>query len=163
MLRIPGWCNKFSIKQNGKLLSAKAVNGFVEILIKANDNIELDVAMPAILLESNPLVEETRNRVTVKRGPIVYCIESADLPNQNVFDVVIPANIKLQPQPMKIAEGNIMALTGQAKILQSSNWSNTLYKEINMNYKSVNIKLIPYYAWANRGKTDMTVWMNLMR
>jgi uncharacterized protein len=163
MLRIPGWCNKFSIKQNGKLLSAKAVSGFVEVIIKANDNIELDLAMPATLLESNPLVEETRNRVTVKRGPIVYCIESADLPNQNVFDVVIPANIKLQPQSMKISNGNIMVLTGEAKLLQSNNWKNTLYKEVNTNYKPVKIKLIPYYAWANRGRTDMTVWMNLMR
>lgn len=163
MLRIPGWCSKFTVKQNGKLLAAKKVNGFVELLAKANDKIELDAAMPATLLESNPLVEETKNRVTVKRGPMVYCIESADLPNQNVFDVVIPANIKLQPLPMKIAEGNIMALTGQAKILQSSSWNNILYKEVNTNYKPVNIKLIPYYAWANRGKTDMTVWMNLMR
>jgi DUF1680 family protein len=163
LLRIPGWCGKFNVKQNGILSAAKKVNGFVELSVKANDIIELDLAMPATLLESNPLVEETKNQVTVKRGPMVYCIESEDLPNQNVFDVVIPANIKLQAQPMKIAEGNIMALTGQAKILQSSNWNNALYKEVNTNYKPVNIKLIPYYAWANRGKTDMTVWMNLMR
>ena len=56
-----------------------------------------------------------------------------------------------------------MALTGEAKLLQSGSWKNTLYKEVNTNYKPVKIKLIPYYAWANRGKTDMTVWMNLMR
>lgn len=163
MLRIPGWCNKFSVKQNGNLLPAKAVNGFAEILVKANDNIELDLAMPATLLESNPLVEETKNQVAVRRGPIVYCIESVDLPNKNVFDVIIPANIKLQPVPMKIADGNIMALTGQAKILQSGNWKNILYKEVSTNHRPVSIKLIPYYAWANRGKTDMTVWMPVQR
>ena len=77
------------------------------------------------------MVEETRNQVTVKRGPIVYCLESADLPNQNIFDVVIPSTIKFQPVPMKIENGNIMALTGEAKLLQSSNWKNTLYKEVN--------------------------------
>ena len=163
-LRIPGWCKKYHIKYNGKLPEMYALsNGFVSGDIKKGDKIELILEMPATLLESNPLVEETKNQVTVKRGPIVYCIESADLPNQNVFDVVIPVNIKLQPLPMKIAAGNIIALTGQAKILQSSNWNNTLYKEVNTNYKPVNIKLIPYYAWANRGKTDMTVWMNLAR
>jgi uncharacterized protein len=93
----------------------------------------------------------------------VYCIESADLPNANVFDVVIPSTIKLQPSVMKIDNGTIMALTGEARLLQSGSWKNTLYKEVNTSYKPVKIKLIPYYAWANRGKTDMTVWMNLMR
>jgi len=119
--------------------------------------------MPAALLESNPLVEETRNQVAVKRGPIVYCLESSDLPNQNVFDVVIPSSIKFQPAPMKIANGKVMTLTGEAKLLEGNNWKNRLYREVNTNLKPVRIKLIPYYAWANRGKTDMTVWMPLMR
>ena len=130
---------------------------------KAGDKIELTLDMPATLIESNPLVEETKNQVTVKRGPVVYCLESTDLPNQNVFDVVIPASIKLQPVSMKIANGEIMSLTGEAKMLQNSNWNNRLYREVNTTTKPIKIKLIPYYAWANRGKTDMTVWMPLMR
>lgn len=165
-LRIPGWSKGYSLRINGSYPKVRDRDGGFVIAGRkwnAGDKIELNFEMPATLLESNPLVEETKNQVTVKRGPIVYCMESADLPNQNVFDVVIPANIKLQPLPMKIAEGNIIALTGQAKILQSENWKNNLYKEVNTNYKPVNIKLIPYYAWANRGKTDMTVWMNLAR
>jgi DUF1680 family protein len=130
---------------------------------KIGDKIEFTMDMRTTLIESNPLVEETKNQVTVKRGPVVYCLESADLPNQNVFDVVIPASIKLQAVPMKIADGNVMALIGQAKLLQNTNWKNSLYKELNTNTKPVSIKLIPYYAWANRGKTDMTVWLNVQR
>ncbi|MDX1938757.1 MAG: glycoside hydrolase family 127 protein [Flavihumibacter sp.] len=165
-LRIPGWCKSFQLKINGKVPFVTDRDGGFVIAggnWNAGDKIELTLDMPATLLESNPLVEETKNQVTVKRGPVVYCMESADLPNQSVFDVAIPAAIKLQPVAMKIAEGKIVALTGQAKLLQSGSWKNTLYKEVNTNYKTVNIKLIPYYAWANRGKTDMTVWMNLMR
>ena len=130
---------------------------------KAGDKIELILDMPATLIESNPLVEETRNQVTVKRGPIVYCLESNDLPQQKVVDVVIPANIKLQQVAMKIAGGNVMALTGEAKLLDQNQWNNTLYKEVNTKLKPVTIKLIPYYAWANRGKSDMTVWLPLIR
>ncbi|TWI85167.1 hypothetical protein IQ13_0324 [Lacibacter cauensis] len=162
-LRIPGWCNRFDIKQNGKLVAAKRENGYVELTVKANDKLELTMDMPATLIESNPLVEETRNQVTVKRGPVIYCLESTDLPQQNVFDVLIPSNIKLQPVPMKIAEGNVMALTGEARLLDQNQWNNTLYKEVNTKLKPVIIKLIPYYAWANRGKTDMTVWLPLAR
>jgi len=166
--RIPGWCKKYSFKVNGKIpfaLSYINYNGYYTYKQhwKTGDKIELVLEMPVTLLESNPLVEATKNQVTVKRGPIVYCLESADLPQQNVFDVMIPASIQLQPVAMKIDIGNVMALTGEAKILQNTNWKNTLYKEVNTKTTPVKIKLIPYYAWANRGDTDMTVWMPVMR
>src|SRR6185436_6407249 len=163
-LRIPGWCKKYKLLFNGKLPEMYGrTEGFISGTVRTGDKIELTLDMPVTLIESNPLVEETKNRVTVKRGPVVYCLESADLPNQNVFDVIVPASIKLQPVPMKIADGNVMALTGQAKLLQNNNWKNSLYKELNTTTKPVTIKLIPYYAWANRGKTDMTVWLNVQR
>jgi DUF1680 family protein len=101
--------------------------------------------------------------VAVKRGPVVYCLESADFPGQNVFDVTIPSSIKFQAIEMKIGNGNVMGLTGEARQLQKTSWKNTLYKEVNTTTKPVKIKLIPYYAWANRGQTDMTVWMPLAR
>lgn len=167
-LRIPGWCKKYTVTINGRVPevpSRKDANGFVVFggKWKAGEKIELMLDMPAILIESNPLVEETRNQVTVKRGPVVYCLESADLPLQKVFDVVIPANIKLLPVSMKIDNGNMMSLKGEARLIEQNQWNNTLYKEVNTKLKPVTIKLIPYYAWANRGKTDMTVWLPLMR
>ncbi|HEX6847210.1 MAG TPA: glycoside hydrolase family 127 protein [Chitinophagaceae bacterium] len=165
-LRIPGWCKNADIRINGRNVSeAVRLHTYNELKRswKKGDRIELILDMPATLIESNPLVEETKNRVTVKKGPIVYCLESADLPGQNVFDVIVPASIKLQAVSMKIADGKVIALTGQAKLLQSINWKNSLYKELNTNTKPVTLKLIPYYAWANRGKTDMTVWLNVQR
>ncbi|MEO5683088.1 MAG: glycoside hydrolase family 127 protein [Chitinophagaceae bacterium] len=165
-LRIPGWCKNSKVKINGHAVLVKpAVNGYASFtqIWKAGDKIELLLDMPAVLIESNPLVEETRNQVTVKRGPMVYCLESADLPLQNIFDVLIPASVKLLPTPMKIDETNLVSLTGQAKLLERSSWNNTLYRPMNTAVKPVAIKLIPYYAWANRGKTDMTVWMPVIR
>jgi hypothetical protein len=167
-LRIPGWCKNYSVKINGRVPevpSGKDADGYVVFggRWSAGEKIELMLDMSVTLLESNPLVEATKSQVTVKRGPIVYCLESADLPNENVFNVMIPSSIKLQLVPMKIDIGNVMALTGEAKILQSNNWNNTLYKEVSTATKPVKIKLIPYYAWANRGQTDMTVWMPVMR
>lgn len=163
-LRVPAWCTNYTIKVNGKMIKAPVKNGYVQLQQswKANDKIELVMDMPATLLESNPLVEETRNQVVVKKGPVIYCLESADMPGQDLFDIAIPSGIKLQSQPMTISGGQVMALTGQARLVEQ-NWNNQLYKAINNNLRTVNIKLIPYYAWANRGKTDMTVWMPLLR
>ncbi|MBS1654217.1 MAG: glycoside hydrolase family 127 protein [Bacteroidetes bacterium] len=164
--RIPGWCVSYKITVNGKApVSINKKDGY-RILAqqwKKGDKIELVLDMPATLIESNPLVEATRGQVTVKRGPVVYCLESGDLPKENVFDVEIPANIQLQPVPMTIDGGRFMALTGQAKLSEQNNWNDALYKPLNKNLKTVMVRLIPYYAWANRGQSDMTVWMPLTR
>ncbi len=162
--RIPGWCKGYNVVFNGKGKEVYNVtNGFISREMKKGDKIELIFDMPATLIESNPLVEETRNQVSVKRGPVVYCLESPDLPNANVFAVSIPVNINFQTAPMKIDGGNVLSLIGEANLLPPTNWKNTLYKEVNTAKKPIKIKLIPYYAWANRGQTDMTVWMPLMR
>jgi DUF1680 family protein len=164
--RIPGWCKSHQLKVNGKVLSTYLNQDGFRIFgtkWKSGDKIELTLDMPATLIESNPLVEETRNQVAVKKGPVVYCLESSDLPQENIFNVLIPSNIKLLPTAMKIGSGNVMALTGEAKLLQNGSWKNTLYREVSTTTKPVKIRLIPYYAWANRGKTDMTVWLNVQR
>ena len=166
-LRIPGWCKKATVKVNGKLIEGNVQSSSyqqIKRVWKAGDKIELQLDMPVTLLESNPLVEETKNQVTVKRGPIVYCLESADLkPGQKVFDISIPANTQWQTVPAKIDNGNIMALQGTARIIQHEDWKNSLYREVNTKLQPVSIKMIPYYAWANRGETDMTVWLPLIR
>lgn len=166
-VRIPNWCSHATIKVNGKAMQqilAPSSYQAIQRTWKAGDIIELILDMPATLIESNPLVEETRNQVTVKRGPIVYCLESADLlPKQNVFSITIPSNIKFAAKPMKIGIGSVVYLEGEAKLLQNNSWKNTLYQPLNTATQPIKIKLIPYYAWANRGQTDMTVWMPLAR
>lgn len=165
LLRIPGWCKKYTLSINGKMQQGDVKAGYHALRRswKTGDHIELFLDMPVMLIESNPLVEETRNQVAVKRGPVVYCLESTDQPGLNVFDVLIPASINLTTSPGKIADGNVMKLTGTGQRVQHSNWQGTLYREVNTTTKPVNITFIPYYAWANRGKSDMTVWMPLTR
>jgi DUF1680 family protein len=82
---------------------------------------------------------------------------------EKIFDVSITSSIHLRPVTMKISDANIVALQGEAKVLRNNSWKNILYKEVNTTMKPITIKLIPYYAWANRGASDMTVWMPLMR
>lgn len=165
-LRVPSWCTNATIKVNGQPIKSTIIYGAynqVKRSWKAGDKIELSLQMPAVLLESNPLIEETKNQVAVKRGPIVYCLESADLQaSQKVFNVAIPANIRFVEKPQSIGNSQIIALEGEGKLLQNT-FSNTLYKPLNTTTKPITIKLIPYYTWANRGQTDMTVWLPLMR
>ncbi|GGH60488.1 hypothetical protein GCM10011379_08400 [Filimonas zeae] len=163
-LRIPGWCRNATVTVNGKAVAVQSGSyAALNRKWKAGDKVELVMDMPATLVEANPLVEEARNQVTVKRGPVVYCLESADLAGQKVTDIAIPASIQLQPVAATIDNARLMALQGEARILPVADWNKSLYREVNPRTQPVTIKLIPYYAWANRGTTDMAVWLPLIR
>jgi len=166
-LRIPEWCQKATIKVNGQeIASENKSNSYSEInrIWKKGDVVELELDMPVVLLESNPLVEETRNQTCVKRGPIVYCLEGKDVDGgKSIDDVMIPANIKLTPKKTEVDGYPVVELEGVAKLSNQTSWKNTLYRPVSAQQEDVKIKLIPYYAWGNRGKMDMTVWMSLMK
>lgn len=164
-LRLPGWCHGASVRVNGKQVPLSPVLGYAELhrLWKSGDVIVLELPMPAVLMEANPLVEETRGQVAVRRGPVVYCVESPDLgAGETVASVALPSKIDLQPTPMSIGKSRMMALTGHAYLLPASDGQ--LYQELPATApKAITIKLIPYFAWANRGASDMSVWMDLYR
>ena len=120
--------------------------------------------MPAELMEANPLVEENRNQVAVKRGPVVYCVESNDMTaNTRVFDIALSANAAFKPVLTQIENSQMMSLEGKALVVNDKNWQNQLYRPLSKSKKEVNVKLIPYYAWANRGPSEMTIWMPVVR
>ena len=127
---------------------------------KSGDVVSLQLPMEAKLMEANPLVEETRAQVAVKRGPIVYCLESADLPaSVKPFGLGLALGTKFTTQPIKIDGASMMSLTGTAAVLNDESWSGQLYREAKAKTKTVPIRLIPYFAWANRSGGDMTVWL----
>ncbi|SKC04873.1 aceric acid hydrolase [Dyadobacter psychrophilus] len=166
--RIPGWCSDAKILINGKAHNAKLVSGtYAEIKgnWKAGDKIEITLPMPVKLIESNPLVEETRNQIAVKRGPVVYCLESVDLPKgRSIFDVAITVKNNLKPTPLIIENSPIMGLQGDAILVDNTDWSKKLYREVSAETpKTIPVRLVPYYAWGNRGHTDMSVWLPLAR
>lgn len=163
-LRIPAWCKNAKLTINGKLVNTKLNSGtYAEILLKwkAGDVFVLQLPMPVTYIEANPLVEETRNQVAVKRGPIVYCLESVDLPKTGkITNIALSPNAGLKPIRVKIANSNIVSLMGTAELSPNKNWTNTLYQEVSAAKDiKVPIQLVPYYAWDNRGHTNMETWI----
>ncbi|MEI7422189.1 MAG: glycoside hydrolase family 127 protein [Prolixibacteraceae bacterium] len=162
-LRIPGWASSAEILVNGKKQNIAAKPGtYAELSgkLKTGDHIELNLPMEAQLIEANPLVEEDHNQVAVKRGPLVYCIESADIPaDRHIFDYIIPANTHFIAKSLTISDSKLFALEGKAELITNESWTGQLYRPINMKKELVSLRLVPYYAWGNRGKGDMSVWL----
>ena len=163
-LRIPEWSGEARLAINQRAEALETRPGSYAALTrpwKAGDVLELDLPMEPRLIEANPLVEETSNQLAVKRGPLVYCLETADLPaGVRVGEVRLPPGIRLTAQRDPQLLGGVVALQGTAEVCQSGDWNGSLYRELKETpATAVNIRLVPYYAWGNRGKGEMTVWM----
>jgi len=160
-LHKPNWCDKYSVKVNGENADLSITRKW-----KKGDVIELNLDMRPRLVEANPLVEEAKNQVAVMRGPIVYCLEGQDIQGDyRISDIALPADIQLKEVPMTISGHSFTALEGDALVANSKAWNNqTLYRELSKPAsQKVRIRLIPYYAWDNRGIQDMSLWLNLAR
>ena len=160
-LRIPAWANGATV--DGKPATPGT---FVAIRRdwKAGDVVEINLPMPARLVQAHPLVEEARGQVAVVRGPIVYCLESADVPEGvSLMDVSLPGDVVFTPvRDPSLA--NALALQCESLAREGSSWSGALYRDLpTTTARRIPIRLVPYFAWDNRGPGEMTVWIPLSR
>ena len=130
---------------------------------RTGTTIHLQIPMPPRLLESHPLVEETRNHVAIKRGPVVYCLESIDVPQRIALtDIRIPSDMTLEPCFDGGLLQGVTVLDGTVVSRPAGNWSGSLYREFKpTDGVPLATTFIPYYSWANRGRSEMTVWLPL--
>lgn len=165
LLRIPDWAEGTQVEINGKDAGIEAEPGsFARIhrRWKPGDVVALEMPMEIRLIEGHSRIEEVRNQVTIKRGPVVYCIESPDLPEEtNILDVYLPerAGFEAQHRPdylggMTTIRGNVLLRTDRRK---------GMYRSVTRPmWKTVETTFVPYYAWSNRGEAEMTVWMPIV-
>ena len=165
-LRIPGWTETARVTVNGRIIADDLESGqYFEIRRSwsAGDRIDLALPMSVQLLEAHPLVEEARNQAAVRRGPIIYCLESTDLPeNVGIMNVAVSSKAQYQDYFVKELLGGVAIVKTKAYARDRNDWGKTLYRRISSKEpKTINIRLIPYYAWGNRGDSEMTVWIPL--
>lgn len=165
-LRIPGWARTASVRINHRPPDKAAkLSSYHELrrVWKSGDIVDLDLPMDAELIEANPLVEETLGQVAVKRGPVVYCLESVDLPKGvKPLDVSISPDTKFSARYDRRLLDGVVVLEGQALARPSASWNGRLYRELQPTKSTaIKLRLIPYCVWANRGPSEMSVWLPL--
>ncbi|MEH6656410.1 aceric acid hydrolase [Leeuwenhoekiella marinoflava] len=160
-LRIPGWCTDASLLVNGKTIENLDPGTYKNVAKKwkQGDVIELELPMSVNFIEANPLVEETKNQVAVKRGPLVYCLESEDIIDEiDLKKVSINIDSPFKIENQDISKRKIITLKGSG-FYNNSNWEENLYQPLSTNEQKVSITLIPYFTWGNRNNGDMSVWL----
>ncbi len=165
-LRIPGWAADGPVKSDlyvfddaarrGRVLPNPVINGWAipspemnngYLLIrrawKKGDIVEIDLPMPVRRVRANAAVEADRGRLALMRGPVVYCLESADNPFP-VQEFGLPAASPIQAEFRGSLLGGVIVLRGEGSAVGS---------------RKVDFTAVPYYAWANRGQGWMNVWI----
>ena len=162
LLRIPDWTKGTTISLNGAPVEAEITAGeFTKIrrVWQAGDEITIDMPMDIHLVEGHPRIEEVRNQVALKRGPIVYCIESPDLPEgSSILDVFLAGNNNLKAEYQAEFLGGITTITGD--VLLRSDQGGGMYRTVSQpNWQSFAGQFVPYFAWSNRGLAEMSVFL----
>ena len=164
MLRIPAWAHGEALSVNGQNAGEEVQPGTYVALERAwatGDSVVLTLPLEPRLIKAHRKVEEARNQVALMRGPVVYCVESVDLPEDvSVSEIHIPRNVRLSARYDRDLLGGVVVLEGEARRVYEETPSDALYSPFGEEtVKTIDISLIPYYAWNNRGPTEMTVWM----
>ena len=148
-VRIPGWCKKYQINSNYYI-----ENGYAVI---ENPGIDLtvDFCMEPVLIQSNAEVYENNGKVAVCYGPFVYAAEAVDNV-KNLYSLFIDKNLEYEKEYSDLFKGYILKLKGYRKITPES-----LYSEYLETFEDYNITLIPFACFANRGESNMCVWLNV--
>jgi len=141
------------LKVNGKRVSPKTQKGYACIARawQKGDTIELNLPMPVRRLTAHPDVEADRDKVALQRGPLVFCLEWPDNDGK-VLNLVIPDNAKLKTEYRPDLLNGVVVITGQAQVVKR-----TMDGDI-VPAREKQFTAIPYYAWAHRGRGQMTVW-----
>ena len=171
-IRIPGWTQnkpvpsdlyyylrpndlEINLKINNEPADFRIKKGFAEIrrTWNSNDVIDLKMPMPIRRVLCHSKVENNTGKVAIERGPIVYCIESLDNKVESIFDFILKDDASLRENYRSNLLNGIVVITGTINYL-NRNQNN---QEISNNKQD--FLAIPYYAWSNRGKSQMTVWI----
>lgn len=165
-LRIPGWSLQTTVALNGKPIYCKLKPPqYLEIrrTWEKGDVISIDLDMRVNILLSHPHVIENTCRVALKRGPIVYCVEQADNPGFDVWNLTLSSNSSFNIIRKTDLLGGVCTIQCDGFIIEEKPTS--LYYRLEervVKFNPTKFTAIPYYAWANRETGPMIVWIPML-
>lgn len=169
-VRVPGWVRNqvvpsnlyeysdgkrlgYSISVNGEKVESELQNGYfcIDRKWKKGDVVRVHFDMEPRTVKANYKVEADRGRISVERGPIVYCAEWPD----NDFDV-LSIVMNREPKFELIERPDLLyglnQLRTDAQVLSYDDNGRLVAED-------VKLTMIPYYAWCHRGSGSMAVWL----
>lgn len=153
-VRMPDWCDSFSLLLDGKNADYTIINGYAYIRnITDGCTVELNLDVTPFVVYPTSKIKDYISRCAVQRGPVVYCAEGAN----NAFSVMsFKLDTSSEFKEVFDDRYNTVVLTASGSIPEESD---SLYSRRKENRVPAEIRLIPYFAFANNGESDMEVFL----
>jgi DUF1680 family protein len=158
-LRIPQWCSAPTLTVNGVSVSiASRTKGYVILQRdwKAGDRVELVLPMEVQLVRSASRIRETFGKVAVQRGPLVWCAEEVDN-GTNLHELSLGDAKRAVVESCEAL--GVGALRLRLPGVRSLVASKEAYTTVAPSTEKVDVVLVPYHLWGNRGSGEMRVWL----
>jgi hypothetical protein len=142
------------VSVNGTPAGMRAEDGFlrVEREWRQGDAIEVTLPMPVRTVVADARVQDDLGRIALMRGPLVYSAEWPDNSGR-ALNLVVPDTATFSSELRPALLGGVQVVTG--KILELTRGDGRAPARTQPH----DLVAIPYYAWANRGTGEMSVWM----
>jgi hypothetical protein len=167
MIRVPGWVESGIIQYAGqtRVITENDGNTYIPLEVKRleDSRIEVRFDMPARYTIAHPFVEENGNQVAVERGPIIYCMENPDADVETLDDILLLSDAEFYATDYEILGKKLVALETKAAYLRKKQDRRALYQPLKIEgIDIIPVRMIPYFAWDNRGYGEMRIWMPIM-
>ncbi|GAA2104464.1 glycoside hydrolase family 127 protein [Microlunatus panaciterrae] len=154
-VRIPGW-SRPTATLNGAELPLTLRDGYLvlERDWAGGDTVDIDLGMGIRRTWAHPRVASAAGKVALERGPIVFCLEGVDH-EEPVRGIVLDRSAELTERPDP--RTGVVSVHGTAHADHAV--TDELYSSRPPSQVEVELTAVPYFSWANRGQSDMTVWI----
>lgn len=152
-LRIPEYSKgNYKITVNGAEIKPEIKNGYAFLNLCESTEISAKFDISPKKVYANPLVDRDAGKCAVIAGPVVYCAEGVDNGSHlRMYRVPEKLDYRFEKNEKLGTEDLII----KAERLKQTESLYSFCRE----YEACDLKLIPYFAFANRGESDMAVWL----
>jgi len=163
-IRIPHWCEGGRIVVNGKStdITSDMRGSYVKIMLDSVKDIQISISfdMPVRFTIANAMVEEDTYQAAIEKGPLVYCIESPDSDGVLLEDICFIPEREFECENIMIEGREIQTLLCLAEVVVREDYDRkALYQRLRgIKREDKKVRLIPYFAWDNRGYGEMRIW-----
>ncbi|MCD0443986.1 glycoside hydrolase family 127 protein [Glycomyces sp. A-F 0318] len=154
-LRIPEWTTgEPAIAVNGEPASFAVERGYAVLdrTWAPGDRVDLVLPMAPVLVRADPRVAAAHGKVALQKGPIVHCVEEVD--NAAPVPHLVIAR---DGEPAVEHRDGLDRITVAGAVDAPA--AGGLYRTGTTALRPTEVRTVPYFAWANRGKGTMAVWV----
>ena len=178
-LRVPAWAPSASLELNGRARALEpSRDGYLRLRRNwtAADEVVLRLPVQPHAVSAREEVDAVRGCVAFERGPLVYCVEGLDVPGGLAGLAVDPSVPPIDEPGVTVAGETVTAIrlpaVASPRASRPGGRPATTWPYARLPTgaspagpaatdpaRRTDVRALPYFAWANRGPSEMRVWL----